>query len=261
MSGVDIVNIAAYKFVSIPDRQALQPVLLERCNELSLKGTILLADEGINLTVAGASTAIQLFLDFLCEGELFGGRFSDLDIKRSFSETQPFGKMVVRMPKEIITMRNPMIRPEAGRAPTVDPEQLKTWLEQGHDADGREIVLIDTRNSYEIDCGKFEGAIELPLENFSDFPELMRNALHEPGSDLANKTIVTYCTGGIRCEKAALFMKDELNLRVFQLDGGILNYFEKVGGSYWDGECFVFDDRYALDPELKPTSKVRPPGG
>lgn len=252
---MQIHNIAAYKFVALPDREILRPVLLERCEELGLKGTILLAEEGINFNLAGSEGATRAILAFLRDEARFAGRFADLDIKESVSGKQPFGKMIVRMPKEIITMRHPMIRPEGGRAPAVDPATLKLWLEQGHDDEGREIVLIDTRNDYEVNIGTFEGALDFGIEIFSQFPDAVRKAASDPVQKLEEKTVVTFCTGGVRCEKAALFM-NELNLkRVYQLDGGILNYFEKVGGDHWKGECFVFDERVAVDPELRPTSK------
>jgi UPF0176 protein len=250
---MQILNVAAYKFVAVPDREILQPILQERCEQLALKGTILLAEEGINFTLAGSEESIHQFIAFLAEEERFGNRFSDLELKESLSANQPFGRMIVRLPKEIITMRHPMIRPEARRAAAIDPQKLKTWLEQGHDDEGREVLLLDTRNSYEVNIGTFEGALDFGIENFSQFPESVRNALADSENPFNEKTIVTFCTGGIRCEKAALFM-NELNLpHVFQLHGGILNYFESVGGDHWKGECFVFDERVAVDPQLHPT--------
>ncbi|RTL38020.1 MAG: sulfurtransferase [Candidatus Melainabacteria bacterium] len=250
---MNILNVAAYKFIGIPDREKLQPILQEKCEQLKLKGTILLADEGINLTLAGGEAPVRAFLSYLATDEIFAHRFNDLEIKESFSEHQPFGKMVVRMPKEIITMRHPMIRPESGRAATIEPKTLKKWLAQGHDDGGREVVLLDTRNNYEVKVGTFEGAIDFDIVNFSQFPECVQESLAKEENPLKEKTIVTFCTGGIRCEKAALYM-NELNLpNVYQLHGGILNYFEQVGGDHWNGECFVFDERVAVDPQLKPT--------
>lgn len=253
---MEIVNIAAYKFVGIPDRETLRPLVLDRCVEWNLKGTILLADEGINFNVAGTQSAIDEFLNYLKNDAIFENRFNDLELKVSYSDKQPFRKMVVRMPKEIITMKHPMIKPEMERAASVEPKLLDKWLQQGHDDEGREIVIIDTRNDYEVEMGKFECAVDYKIEQFSSFPDAVRQALDEDPT-LKNKTIVTYCTGGIRCEKAALFM-NELDLpRVYQLQGGILNYFAEVGGKHWTGECFVFDERYALAPDLQPTKLVR----
>lgn len=250
---MEIVNIAAYKFIEIPEPAALKPLLKERCDQLVLKGTIVLAQEGINLFLAGTRQAIDAFMEFLRNEEFFGRRFVDLEIKESLSENQPFRRMIVRVAKEIITMRHPMIRPEDKRAPAVDAMTLKTWLDQGHDDEGREIVLLDTRNSFEIEIGTFEGAMDFGIERFSQFPEAIRAAANQEEHDLKNKTIVSFCTGGIRCEKAALYMNELKLPRVFQLDGGILRYFEEVGGDHWQGECFVFDERVALDPELRAT--------
>ncbi|HEY9679100.1 MAG TPA: sulfurtransferase [Drouetiella sp.] len=250
-----VLNVAAYKFVAVLDREVLRPILQEKCEQLGFKGTILLADEGINFNLAGDEAALRTFLKYLAEDEIFKNRFSDLELKESLSDHQPFGRMVVRMPKEIITMRHPMIKPEARRAAAVDPKTLRKWLNEGHDDDGREVILLDTRNNYEVNLGTFENALDFDIENFSQFPELMQNALNDPDKKLAEKTIVTFCTGGIRCEKAALYM-NELNMpHVYQLHGGILNYFETVGSEHWKGECFVFDERVAVDPELKPTTK------
>jgi UPF0176 protein len=247
------LNVAAYKFVGVLDRQSLQPILQNKCEQLNLKGTILLADEGINLTLAGDESAVRAFMSYLATEKVFADRFADLEVKESYSDHQPFGKMVVRMPKEIITMRHPLIRPEAGRAASVDPKTLKQWLERGYDDAGREIVLLDTRNNYEVKIGTFEGAIDFDIVNFSQFPECVQDSFNSETSPLKEKTIVTFCTGGIRCEKAALYM-NELNMpNVYQLHGGILNYFEQVGGDHWKGECFVFDERVAVDPKLQPT--------
>jgi UPF0176 protein len=254
---MDIVNIAAYKFVRIPDPAGWREVFVKRTAELGLKGTILLAEEGINLFLAGARPAIDEFLRFLRQEAFFGGRFSDLTVKESLSASQPFGKMRVRLKKEIITMKHPTIRPEGQRAPAVDPATLKEWLDRGHDDDGRPVVLLDTRNAFEIAVGTFKGAVALDIEHFSHFPDAIRNAIADKTTNLQNSTIVPFCTGGIRCEKAAIFMQ-ELNLpNVYQLEGGILGYFQAVGGEHWQGHCFVFDGRVALDPQLQPLGITR----
>lgn len=250
------VNIAAYKFVGIPVPAVWQPVIKERCNELHLKGTVLLATEGINLFLAGPREAIDAFLTFLQNDSLFGGRFAELDIKESFSSNQPFKKMVVRIANEIITMRHPMIRPEDSRAPHVDAATLKKWLDQGHDDEGRELLLLDTRNDFEVEMGTFENALNLDIEKFSDFPEAIVCEMSKSETSLHDKTIVSFCTGGIRCEKAALFLQEKGHPKVFQLDGGILRYFEDVGGAHWLGECFVFDERVSLDPGLQASGKT-----
>lgn len=250
------VNIAAYKFVGIPKPAEWQPVIKERCDQLHLKGTVLLATEGINLFLAGKRESIDEFLKFLQGDDFFGGRFSVLDIKESFSSNQPFKKMVVRVANEIITMRHPMIRPEDSRAPHVDAETLKKWLDQGHDDEGRELVLLDTRNDFEVEMGTFQNALNLDIEKFSDFPDAIGTTMSKAENSLNDKTIVSFCTGGIRCEKAALYLQEKGHPKVFQLDGGILRYFEDVGGAHWQGECFVFDERVSLDPGLKESGKT-----
>jgi UPF0176 protein len=256
---MDIVNIAAYKFVRIPDTEETKVIVKQKCDELALKGTVLLAEEGINLFLAGSAETIETFLEFLA-GDTFAGRFKQLEVKRSLSDRQPFGRMVVRVAREIITMRHPMIRPEGNRAPHVDPLTLKRWLDRGHDDEGRPVVMLDTRNAFEVDMGTFDGALAFAIDKFSQFPEAISKAAQageaehdSAAANLRDKTIVSFCTGGIRCEKAALYMQEIDLPSVYQLDGGILNYFEKVGGDHWHGECFVFDERVALDPALQPT--------
>ncbi|MBY0551383.1 MAG: sulfurtransferase [Candidatus Obscuribacterales bacterium] len=254
MVRVSIINIAAYKFVSVPDPEAWVPLLKERCVQLALKGTIVLAQEGINLFLAGSRDSIDSFLSYLRGDVLFEARFAELDVKESVSENQPFRKMVVRVAKEIITMRHPTIRPADARASAVEPATLRQWLDQGHDDQGRAIVLLDTRNAFEVEIGTFKNAKSFDIEKFSQFPDVIRELAEDASAPLANKTVVSFCTGGIRCEKAALYMQDIGLANVFQLQGGILRYFEEVGGAHWQGECFVFDERVALDPQLQPTT-------
>jgi len=154
----------------------------------------------------------------------------------------------VKLKQEIIAFRRDNASPLAGRAPTVAPEDLARWIEHGQDDSGRRLVLLDTRNREEIEHGTFSGALTLPIDNFTDLPD----ALTPHRSALADAVVVSFCTGGIRCEKAALWMHAEGMDNVLQLDGGILGYFERVGGFGYEGRCFVFDDRVALDAELKP---------
>ncbi|MBX9878875.1 MAG: sulfurtransferase [Candidatus Obscuribacterales bacterium] len=250
------VNIAAYKFVGIPEPADWIAPLKDKCSELNLKGTIILATEGINLFLAGPRNSIDEFLHYLRNDSQFQQCFLDITIKESLSDNQPFGKMVVRVAKEIITMRHPTIRPADSRAASVDPVTLKQWLEQGYDDEKREIVLLDTRNKFEVDFGTFEGAVDLNLTKFGEFPDEIRAAL-ESDASLKDKTIVSFCTGGIRCEKAAIYLEEIGHPKVLQLDGGILRYFEDVGGAFWNGDCFVFDERVALNPDLRPSGAVR----
>jgi len=247
---MSIVNISAYKFISLDDLPALRERLLARCEALDLKGTILLAPEGINLFLAGDRDQIDGFMATLHDDP----RFADIEPKESISDSIPFGRMRVRLKREIITMRHPAIRPEGGRAPAVDAATLQRWLDQGHDDDGREVVLLDTRNDYETDVGKFPQAVDYRLASFTEFPD----ALAADRVRYEGKTIVSYCTGGIRCEKAALHMSDIGLSNVYQLEGGILKYLEQTDGRHWDGHCFVFDGRVAVDTALSPADVPMP---
>ena len=242
----EILNIAAYKFVAIDDGAALREDLRARAQALGLMGTILLAPEGINLFLAGPADAIHAFLAVLRAD----ARFADLETKESWSAVQPFRRMLVKLKREIIRMDHPAIQPAAGRAPGVDAPTLKRWLDQGHDDAGREIALLDTRNAFEVDHGSFKGAIDWRIGKFTEFPP----ALRAHRESLAGKTVVSFCTGGIRCEKAAILMREQGVEHVLQLEGGILKYFEQVGGAHYEGDCFVFDGREALAPDLRARS-------
>lgn len=240
-----ILNISAYKFVPLPDAQNLRETLHHRALELQLKGTIVLAEEGINLFLAAPASAVHSFVDGLREDP----RFADLQPKESWSAVQPFRKMLVKVKPEIIRMNHPTIRPDAdpgGRAPAVDAPTLKRWLDQGHDDGGRPVVTLDTRNAFEVDHGTFERAIDWRIDKFTEFPQ----ALLDHRDELKDKTVVSFCTGGIRCEKAAIFMREAGLPHVWQLEGGILKYFEQVGSAHYTGGCFVFDERRALDSTL-----------
>jgi len=238
-----VLNISAYLFTRIDDTGELRPLLRERAVAAGLKGTILLAEEGINLFLAGDAQGVRGFVAELRADP----RFAALTTKESWSDAQPFGKMLVKVKREIIRMDHPTIRPEGDRAPAVAPATLRRWLDSGHDDDGREVVLLDTRNAFEVDYGAFDGALDWRIERFTQFPDAAAAA----APDLAGKTVVSYCTGGIRCEKAAIYLR-EAGVEAYQLDGGILGYFEHVGGDHWSGDCFVFDEREALTPGLAP---------
>jgi UPF0176 protein len=239
-----VLNVSAYKFVPLPDAAQLRAPLLARAQALGVKGTILLAGEGINLFLAGAPQAVRALLAHLRED----ARLADLQAKESWSDAVPFGRMLVKVKREIIRMDQPAVRPAAGRAPALPAATLKRWLDQGHDDAGRPVVTLDTRNAFEVEHGRFEGAIDWRLGKFSEFPEALRRNLDA----LRGKTVVSYCTGGIRCEKAALVMQEAGLDTVYQLEGGILKYFEEAGGAHFSGNCFVFDERETVDCSLAP---------
>ncbi|WP_342315485.1 sulfurtransferase [Lysobacter sp. FW306-1B-D06B] len=239
-----MLNLAAYHFVSIDRPEALAATLRERAEAAALRGTMLVAGEGINLFLAGEDAALHGFLDALREDP----RFAQIIVKFSHSQSQPFARLKVKVKPEIISFRRENASPLQGRAPTVEPQVLARWLDQGHDDAGKPVVMLDTRNREEFAYGTFNGALTLPIDNFTDLPQALQ--AHRP--TLRDTTVVSFCTGGIRCEKAALWMQSDGMHNVLQLDGGILGYFEQVGGRHYDGRCFVFDERVALDPELQP---------
>jgi len=237
-----VLNISSYKFVPLPDAPALRETLLERALRRDLKGTILLAEEGINLFLAGPAEDVRGFITELQTDP----RFADIAPKESWSDTRPFRKMLVKVKGEIIRMNYPTIRPAEGRAPAVAPATVKRWLDQGHDDEGRPVVTLDTRNDFEVDAGTFEGAIDWRITKFTEFPQ----AVLDHKAELEGKTVVSFCTGGIRCEKAAILMQEMGLDHVVQLEGGILKYFEETDGSHYRGSCFVFDERRAVDADL-----------
>ena len=234
------LNIAGYKFVVLDDRDALRQPFKAQCDELGLKGTILLSYEGINIFVAGPEQSIATFRAYLSNDE----RFVDIDFKESYSEHQPFNRMNVRLKNEIISVGLPNFDRVESMDGRILPKDLHEKL-----LNGDEVVLLDTRNTYETRLGTFHNAIELDIDTFRAFPQ----AVSELEESLKDKEIVMFCTGGVRCEKASVIMKDAGFTNIKQLEGGILGYFEHVGGDYWDGECFVFDKRVALLPDLTET--------
>lgn len=230
------LNIASYKFITLDNLPELRVSLLNECEALKLKGTILLSPEGINVTLAGKITAITAFKTYLTADP----RFNDIAFKESYSATQPFKRLKVKLKQEIITFRLPEIRPEIQRAPAISPQQFKQWLDEG-----RELTILDTRNDYEIELGTFMGATQLHIQDFCEFPKAVENLP-------TKKPIVLFCTGGVRCEKAGLHLLNKGFREVYQLDGGILNYFSTIGAAHYKGACFVFDERIALQPNLEP---------
>jgi UPF0176 protein len=236
---MQFINLAGYKFISLDELDDLKALLDRRCRELELKGTILLSFEGINVVLAGSEEATTQF-QTLIQAD---ARLAELHFKRSVSAFQPFDRMLVKIKKEIITLRVPGVDPAKERAPTVAPAELKRWLDEG-----RDVVLLDTRNAFEVDAGTFDNAMDLRLSAFGQFA----HAADGLDPSLKDKTIVTFCTGGIRCEKAAPVLIGKGFRNVFQLDGGILQYFEECGDAHFKGRCFVFDQRVTLDGNLEP---------
>lgn len=237
-----ILNIAGYQFHPLaPDKlKYLREYLTKWGNRHMLKGTILISKEGANLFLAGDPDHISGFMD---KFRSISG-LADFKYKESWSEDQPFTRFLVRIKKEIIAFGVDAINPIERTSPYIAPEKLKSLLDAGED-----VVLLDTRNDYEVKVGTFEGATPIGVQNFTQFPD----AVSRLDESLKEKTVVTFCTGGIRCEKAAPLLESRGFKKVFQLEGGILKYFEECGGAHYSGDCFVFDHRVALGPDLKET--------
>jgi UPF0176 protein len=239
------LNISTYKFTPFESEEL--PAIRDRLRDVStaqgLKGTILLSTEGINLFVAGLTDNVNTLLAVI--RTLRG--LDDLTPKESFSAEQPFNRMLVKIKKEIISFGVEGIDPARQPAPKLSPRTLKQWLDEG-----RPVTLLDTRNDYEVRLGTFKGAVDPRIDHFREFPDAVRKL----PAGLKAQPIVMFCTGGIRCEKAGPFMVREGFQEVFQLDGGILKYFEECGGAHYDGECFVFDRRVGVNAELKATGSA-----
>jgi UPF0176 protein len=235
-----VVNIAAYRFAVLDGLSTLRSELLTFCRLHQLRGTILLSTEGINLFVAGGQAGVDALLARL---QSIQG-LAQLEAKHSYTAHQPFRRMLVRIKKEIIAFGVPGIEPARRTSPKLAPRQLKAWLDEG-----RPLTLLDTRNDYEVKLGTFENALPAGVDNFRDFPA----AVSRLPAALKDETIVMFCTGGIRCEKAGPYMESQGFRNVLQLDGGILKYFEECGGAHYQGECFVFDQRVGVDPALQET--------
>lgn len=242
-----VTNIAAYRFAPMAELRELRAELLGFCKARALRGTILLAPEGINLFVAGDRDGVDALLERL--RQLRG--LEALAAKYSESDDQPFHRMLVRIKKEIIAFGVDGIDPARRPSPKLAPAELRRWLDEG-----RPVMLLDTRNDYEYKIGTFAGAKTLPIDHFRQFPAAV-DALAAAGEIAQDTPIVMFCTGGIRCEKAGPFMEQAGYTNVYQLEGGILKYFEDVGQAHYDGECFVFDHRVGIDAHLEPTATAQ----
>lgn len=242
---MSIVNISAYKFVHLEKVKTLQVLLKAKGLACHLKGTILLGNEGINLSIAGGALAIAEFKAFLATFT----EFEALPYKESISQELPFSKWIVSIKPEIVTIKDLELDPVKTPGAYIEAKELKRLL----DEKAEDVLLLDTRNQFEAEFGTFADATVLPINKFSEFPR----ALDQLGESAKEKTIVTFCTGGIRCEKAVLAMHKKGFKKVFQLSGGILKYFEECGDAHYRGDCFVFDDRVAVNAQLQETGALQ----
>lgn len=236
------LNIAFYRFVDLERLPELRRELRALGSRLGLKGTIILSPEGINGFLAGPEAPVRELMSTLRSMPPFDG----IEFKESRSSRVPFGRFLVKLKKEIIPFGKPEVRPARSTGRRLAARELASWLDSG-----KEVILLDTRNDYEISKGTFENARDLGLRRFRDFP----GRLLEIPAEWREKPVVMFCTGGIRCEKATAYAALEGFRDVYQLEGGILKYFEEVGGRHYRGDCFVFDEREALDPSLKAPEK------
>tara|TARA_B100000459_G_C8588105_1_gene206510 strand:- start:77 stop:937 length:861 start_codon:yes stop_codon:yes gene_type:complete len=236
------VNIAGYRFIDLPDRDELRVPFLEICLELELKGTVLLSPNGINFFVAGTHESVEQYVSFLEADE----RFQDISLHISYSEYQPFKRMLVRLKNEIISLGMDEIKPAERKGQYIQPKEFKKWLDEG-----KEVMILDTRNDYELRVGTFENAIDLDIKSFREFPQATKKLEQDKTTP-----VVMFCTGGIRCEKASVVMENQGWENVYQIKGGILGYFKECGGAHWNGDCFVFDKRVSVNTELEESDHV-----
>ena len=243
VNNLEFLNVAGYKFEPLENLDSLIPEFQNKCDELGLKGSVYFSPNGINFSIAGTKKNIDTYIEFMEEDS----RFRDIPLKKTFSETQPFRRMKVRLKKEIISLGRDDINPRELTGDYISPRELFEMYETKED-----VIVLDTRNEYETRVGLFENAVDLQLDTFRDFP----SAIETLPEEYKDKQIVMYCTGGIRCEKASAVMMKAGFSDVKQLEGGVLDYFKETGGAYWNGDCFVFDERVALDKELKETEYI-----
>jgi UPF0176 protein len=243
VNNLDVLNVAGYKFEPLNNIEILVPEFQSVCDDLELKGSVYLSPNGINFSLSGSEESIEEYLHFMEQDK----RFLDIPLKKTYSETQPFRKMKVRLKKEIISLGRDDINPRELTGGYVTSKELYSMYENNDD-----VVVLDTRNEYETRVGLFENAVDLQLDTFRDFPD----AIEQLPEEYKDKQIVMYCTGGIRCEKASAVMLKAGFSNVKQLEGGVLDYFKETGGKYWNGDCFVFDERVALDTELNETEYI-----
>jgi UPF0176 protein len=234
---------AFYQFAALPDFRELREPLRAICARLGLKGSLLLAQEGINGTIAGTPDSVDALVGELERGVLFGGRLDNLELKFSLSATMPFGRMKVRLKKEIVTLGDPQVDPTRQVGTYVDAAEWNALIS------APDTLVIDTRNAFEVAMGTFEGAVDPGIRSFGQFKDFAAQHL-DPAK---HQRIAMFCTGGIRCEKASAYLLNHGFAEVYHLKGGILRYLEGVPEhqSRWRGECFVFDERVALGHGLR----------
>ncbi len=234
---------AFYQFIALPDFRELREPLRAICAGLGLKGSVLLAHEGLNGTLAGSAAAIRGLVDELRQGALFGGRLDRLELKFSQAAAMPFQRLKIRLKKEIVTLGDSATDPTRQVGIYVDPADWNDLIA------APDTLVLDTRNAFEVAMGTFEGAVDPGIRNFGQFKEFAARHL-DPAR---HRKVAMFCTGGIRCEKASAFLLARGFAEVYHLKGGILKYLEGVpeAESRWRGECFVFDDRVALGHGLR----------
>ena len=234
---------AFYQFAALPDYRELREPLRAICTGLKLKGSVLLAHEGINGTLAGSAEAVAALIEELRRGDLFGGRLDNLELKFSGASAMPFQRLKVRLKKEIVTLGDAAADPTRQVGIYVDPADWNALIATP------ETLVIDTRNAFEVAMGTFTGAVDPGIRSFGQFKEFAARHL-DPAQ---HRRIAMFCTGGIRCEKASSYLLSRGFAEVYHLKGGILKYLEGVpeAESRWRGECFVFDDRVALGHGLR----------
>jgi UPF0176 protein len=234
---------AFYQFAALPDFRELREPLRAICADLKLRGSVLLAQEGINGTLAGSAAAIAALVEELHGGDLFGGRLDNLELKFSQSSAMPFQRLKIRLKKEIVTLGDPAADPTRQVGIYVDPADWNDLIATP------DTLVIDTRNAFEVAIGTFPGAIDPGIKSFGQFKEFAARHL-DPAR---HRRVAMFCTGGIRCEKASAYLKSRGFAEVYHLKGGILKYLEGVpeAQSRWRGECFVFDGRVALGHGLR----------
>ncbi|TMW66326.1 hypothetical protein Poli38472_004091 [Pythium oligandrum] len=250
-----IVNSSAYGFCvfqaeALPE---LRKRLLDHAHQIEtdspveqIRGTILLSEEGVNIRLSGTLSTVNRMKEAL------RGLHTDLqamEFKDSYSERLTLPRLLVKLKKEVISMGCPDVQPATeGLAAHISAEEFKQWLDED-----RDMLVLDTRNDYEVRLGTFEKAVDLDIKSFRAFPERVQEHLKDVPKE---KPVVMFCTGGVRCEKASYVLLKDGYKQVYQLDGGILKYFERVGGAHYRGDCYIFDDRVALKPDLTEGSAI-----